>query len=186
MTIPYKRGQLVLSNSQQSYGIVHAFQIMSFPFREVAMLNEDILKGKWVEFRGGVRNLWGQITDDEIDETKGSFSKLTGLIQQKYGESKESINQKLDRLQDSFDNETDMADHDTAESSYQRNPTAEPTEDEKNFSIGRDHAVFNSSNFNSSSPSVGGGNFFEHGEYPENPENYQERSRGNIDWNARH
>lgn len=159
---------------------------MSFPFKEVAMLNEDVLKGKWIEFRGGVRNLWGNITDEEIDQTKGSFSKLVGLIQQKHGESKDSISQKLDRLKDSFDNETDMADHDTSESSYQRNPTAEPSRDEQNFSIGRDHDVFNSSNFNSSSPSVGGGAASENGEYLENPESYEERSRGNIDWNAHH
>lgn len=66
------------------------------------MLNEDVLKGKWIEFRGGVRNLWGNITDEEIDQTKGSFSKLVDLIQQKHGESKDSISQKLDRLKDSL------------------------------------------------------------------------------------
>lgn len=89
------------------------------------MLNEEQIKGKWGEIKGGVRNLWGEITDDELEKTKGNIQAVAGIVQQKYGESKESIKKKMDSLMDSFDNETDKSlKLNDGEASYQRNPTA--------------------------------------------------------------
>lgn len=142
------------------------------------MLKEEQLKGKWKEFKGGVRNLWGKVTEDEIDQTQGSFSKLSGIIQSKYGESKESISQKLDKLKDSFDNESDRADHDISRSSYQRNPTAEPTVDsdfsgnESNFSLGR--------NFNSGSSAVQDQTYDSDDIFDEESPNFHGRGSGNT------
>ena len=59
------------------------------------VLNEDTLKGKWKEMRGEVQKMWGKLTDDELDQTKGDLTALSGIIQQRYGESKESIQTKL-------------------------------------------------------------------------------------------
>lgn len=142
------------------------------------MLNEEQLKGKWKEFKGGVRNLWGKVTEDEIDQTHGSFTKLSGIIQSKYGESKESISQKLANLRDSFDNESDKSDHDISTSSYQRNPTAEPTVDsdfsgeESNFSLGR--------NFNSGSSAVQDSSYDSDDIFDEETSHYHQRGRGNL------
>ncbi len=58
-------------------------------------MNENIIKGKWLEFRGEVRKAWGKITDDELDRTKGDLKAIGGLIQQRYGEAQESYNKKL-------------------------------------------------------------------------------------------
>jgi uncharacterized protein YjbJ (UPF0337 family) len=93
------------------------------------MLSEEHIKGKWREIKGGVRNLWARVTDEEIEATQGDFGQLAGLVERKYGESHESVQEKLRRLLDSFDNDTDRAEaehHFAAESSYMRNPTAEP------------------------------------------------------------
>lgn len=87
------------------------------------MLNQEQIKGKWTEIKGGVRNLWGQITDDELEQTKGNLSAIAGIIEQRYGETKEVVKEKLDTLMDSFDNETDKHPDDIGASSYQRNPT---------------------------------------------------------------
>ena len=87
------------------------------------MFNEDQIKGKWTEFKGGIRNLWGRITDDDLEMTKGNSMKISGLIQNKYGETKEVVKEKLDKLLDSFDNETDKHPKDIGSSSYKRNPT---------------------------------------------------------------
>ena len=73
------------------------------------MLNQDQIKGKWTEIKGGVRNLWGGITDDDLEKTKGNLQSVAGIVQEKYGESKEEIKNKLERLMDSFDNETDKS-----------------------------------------------------------------------------
>ena len=48
-------------------------------------MNEDILKGKWQEIKGGVKEKWGILTDNSLCEIEGKGEKLLGLIQKKYG-----------------------------------------------------------------------------------------------------
>lgn len=60
--------------------------------------NDDMIKGRWLEVKGGVRKLWGELTDDELEETKGDMTSVAGLIQRKFGEGRESIQQKLDGI----------------------------------------------------------------------------------------
>jgi uncharacterized protein YjbJ (UPF0337 family) len=48
-------------------------------------MNEDILKGKWQEMKGGVKEKWGKLTDNGLCEIEGKGEKLLGLIQKKYG-----------------------------------------------------------------------------------------------------
>ena len=90
------------------------------------MLNHEQIMGNWNQIKGGVRNIWGQITDDELESTQGNLSAISGIVQQKYGESKETIKEKMDRLMRSFDNVTDKY-HVDAKASYERNPTKERT-----------------------------------------------------------
>ena len=80
-------------------------------------------QGKWNEIKGGVRNLWGRLTDDELEKTKGSLTSIAGLVEQKYGETKEEIRGKLKQLMTSFENPTDKG-IDPDKSSYQREPDA--------------------------------------------------------------
>ena len=56
-------------------------------------MNEDILKGKWKEIKGGVKEKWGKLTDDEITQIEGKQDKLLGLLQKTYGYSKEKAEQ---------------------------------------------------------------------------------------------
>jgi uncharacterized protein YjbJ (UPF0337 family) len=71
------------------------------------MLNEEQIHGKWNEIKGGIKTLWGRLTDDELEQVKGNITEVSGFIEEKYGETKEEIKMKLDRMLDSFDNETD-------------------------------------------------------------------------------
>jgi uncharacterized protein YjbJ (UPF0337 family) len=88
------------------------------------MLNQEQINGKWSEIKGGVRNLWGDITDEELDQAEGNIQSVSGIVQKRYNETKESIKKKLDTLMDSFDNETDKSlKLNDGEASYQRNPT---------------------------------------------------------------
>jgi uncharacterized protein YjbJ (UPF0337 family) len=48
-------------------------------------MNEDILKGKWLEIRGRVKEKWGKLTDNDLGEIEGRGEKLLGLLQKKYG-----------------------------------------------------------------------------------------------------
>ncbi len=85
------------------------------------MLNKEQFQGKWWEIKGGIRNLWGKLTDDELEQVKGNITEVSGLVEEKYGETKEEIKMKLDRLLDSFDNDSDK-NLSPDESSYQRSP----------------------------------------------------------------
>lgn len=64
--------------------------------------NQDQVAGKWKEIKGELRKTWGEITDDEFEKTKGDMQAITGLIQQKYGESKENLKDKVSRIFSSF------------------------------------------------------------------------------------
>ena len=34
-------------------------------------MNEDIVKGQWMQLKGQVRQWWGKITDDDLEEIAG-------------------------------------------------------------------------------------------------------------------
>lgn len=87
------------------------------------MLNQEQIIGKWDEIKGGIRNLWGNITEEELDKNKGNLQSVSGIVQQKNSESIASIKKKINTLMDSFDNETDKSlKLNDGESSYQRSP----------------------------------------------------------------
>ena len=48
-------------------------------------MNKDILKGKWLEIKGRVKEKWGKIIDDNLGEIEGKGEKLLGLLRKKYG-----------------------------------------------------------------------------------------------------
>jgi uncharacterized protein YjbJ (UPF0337 family) len=52
-------------------------------------MNEDILKGKWNQMKGSVKQWWGKLTDDDIQRIDGSYDKLVGKVQERYGYTKE-------------------------------------------------------------------------------------------------
>ncbi len=59
-------------------------------------MNWDIVQGKWKQFKGSVKEKWGELTDDELDQIDGNKDKLAGKLQEKYGWSKEDADNKID------------------------------------------------------------------------------------------
>ena len=64
-------------------------QGVSAPGGRRAIMNDDILKGKWKEIKGGVKVKWGRITHDGFTRVEGNTEKILGLLQQKYGHAKD-------------------------------------------------------------------------------------------------
>lgn len=58
-------------------------------------MNEDIVKGKWKELRGKVRERWGKVTGDDVDRLKGTSDELIGLLQQRYGYEREQARKEI-------------------------------------------------------------------------------------------
>ncbi len=86
------------------------------------MLNEYQIKHKWQDIKGGIRNMWGKISDEELDAINGDVGKLEEMVEEKYGDSREHIKEDLQKVFSSYDNESDLADYDTNRSSFMRTP----------------------------------------------------------------
>ena len=73
-------------------------------------MNEDVFAGQWRELKGTLRSWWGNLTDDDFEWVGGQKDRLIGLLQQKYGWTRDQAQEDVDRrLRDyessgSFDN----------------------------------------------------------------------------------
>jgi len=63
--------------------------------KEIAMEWEQI-QGKWNQLKGSARVEWAKLTDDELEQVQGERDKLVGLIQEKYGRTKEEAYKEVD------------------------------------------------------------------------------------------
>jgi len=61
-------------------------------------INAQELQGQWTKLRGQVKERWGQLTDDDLQIQGGNIDQLVGKIQQRTGETRESIEKFLTDL----------------------------------------------------------------------------------------
>ena len=66
-------------------------------------MNKDVLEGKWKQMRGEVKSWWGKLTDDDLDRAAGKFDILVGLLQERYGYSRERAVDEVDRRVTEFE-----------------------------------------------------------------------------------
>jgi uncharacterized protein YjbJ (UPF0337 family) len=66
-------------------------------------MNQDIVEGKWKQMRGEARAWWGKLTDDDLDRAAGKFEVLAGLLQEKYGYSREKAANEIDKRVTEFE-----------------------------------------------------------------------------------
>ena len=60
-------------------------------------MNRDIAAGKWKQMRGQVREWWGHLTDDDLDQIGGKAEKLIGRLQERYGYSRQQAEDEVNR-----------------------------------------------------------------------------------------
>ncbi len=76
---------------------------------ENGSVNRDILAGKWKQIRGELKTWWGKFTDDDIDRIAGQKDRLVGLLQERYGYTREQADREVEwRLQE-YDEKTAAA-----------------------------------------------------------------------------
>lgn len=63
------------------------------------IMNWDIVKGTWKQFRGEVRAQWGELTDDHLDIIAGRRNALAGKIQETYGITGDEAEQQIRRFE---------------------------------------------------------------------------------------
>ena len=48
-------------------------------------MNNDRLAGNWKQMKGKIKEQWGKLTDDEVDQLEGQSEQLAGKLQERYG-----------------------------------------------------------------------------------------------------
>jgi uncharacterized protein YjbJ (UPF0337 family) len=61
-------------------------------------LNKDVMVGKWEQIKSRVKQRWGRITDDQLDQISGYYDELTGLIRERYGYTHEKARKDVDEF----------------------------------------------------------------------------------------
>lgn len=59
-------------------------------------MNSDIIKGKWAQLKGGVKEKWGDLTDDDLAQIDGQREKLSGKLQERYGWAADEADREID------------------------------------------------------------------------------------------
>lgn len=57
-------------------------------------------EGRWDQVKGKAREMWGELTDDDVDVAEGNVEQLIGKIKERTGETAETIRERLSRLSD--------------------------------------------------------------------------------------
>lgn len=58
-------------------------------------MNWDRIEGNWKQFRGGVKEKWGRLTDDQLEMIAGKRDLLAGKIQECYGLGKDVVEKQI-------------------------------------------------------------------------------------------
>lgn len=66
-------------------------------------MNSDILEGKWLQMKGKLRDRWGDLTNDDVDQIAGKRDKLVGILQEKYGHAREVAEEEVREFESRFD-----------------------------------------------------------------------------------
>ena len=56
------------------------------------------LKGTWNEIKGKLKQKYADLTDDDLDYTKGKGEELLGRLQKKTGKTKEELKKEIENL----------------------------------------------------------------------------------------
>lgn len=73
-------------------------------------MNRNILEGNWKQIRGTIREKWGELTDDELDQIAGKRDRLAGVLQERYGYTQMEAERQIDDFLNSWE-DTDHHHH---------------------------------------------------------------------------
>jgi uncharacterized protein YjbJ (UPF0337 family) len=59
-------------------------------------MNWDQIQGQWKQMRGSIREQWGKLTDNDLDQIDGRRVQLIGKLQERYGIAREEAERRAD------------------------------------------------------------------------------------------
>lgn len=72
-------------------------------------MNKDVLEGKWMQVKGRIKQQWGRLTDDELDQINGRYDELVGRIQERYGYTRDEAANEVDMFLNNLGTDFDRA-----------------------------------------------------------------------------
>jgi uncharacterized protein YjbJ (UPF0337 family) len=54
-------------------------------------MNADQLKGKWMQFKGELKQQYSKFTDDDLMQIEGNYDQFVGKVQERYGDEKREL-----------------------------------------------------------------------------------------------
>ena len=58
-------------------------------------MNQDIVKGSWLQIKGDVKKFFGKLTDDDMLQVEGNRDKIVGKLQERYGLAKDAADKQV-------------------------------------------------------------------------------------------
>ena len=60
-------------------------------------MNWDQVEANWKNVKGQLRQKWGKLTDDDLEQAKGRREQIVAAIQRRYGDKREAIEGQVDQ-----------------------------------------------------------------------------------------
>ena len=89
-------------------------------------MNTDTFEGRWRQMRGDLRSWWGKLSDNDFEKIAGRKDRLLGMLQEKYGYTREAAQQEIDRRFREYDERSPTS---TATAPQKSSKTDDRTED---------------------------------------------------------
>jgi len=75
--------------------LLHFHQQAIHAFMEETM-DWNRVEGNWKQMKGKVKEQWGKLTDDDLDQIAGKRDQLEGKIQERYGIERDRVRSDVD------------------------------------------------------------------------------------------
>jgi uncharacterized protein YjbJ (UPF0337 family) len=59
-------------------------------------MNWDQVEGNWKQLKGKARQMWADLTDDDLESIAGKRQELAGRLQARYGLAKDKAERQID------------------------------------------------------------------------------------------
>lgn len=66
-------------------------------------MNNEQLDGKWLQFKGKLKEAWGNLTDDDLDLFNGKKDQFYGKLKEHYGIGKEDAEKRISEIDDTYE-----------------------------------------------------------------------------------
>ena len=72
-------------------------------------MNIDMFEGRWRQMRGELRSWWGRLSDNDLERIAGKKDRLIGMLQEKYGYTREAAQQEVERRFREYDDRVETS-----------------------------------------------------------------------------